>query len=219
MHACASLTAFPVFSVGQPRERNRINRLRSQSIMEWYAIEVKIPWFYAAFRVRSRQVKGFIPLLSKWRFYCVTDKEKTGKKQSLLTRLSSHPVWQLPYFSLLVDTCFMSSYLQVRFLQVILDSFLYETENHGGRQAACCSEIHFLPPHGVLRPVRIRIGRLSIHWGKQKHRQWEGLTHLRLQFGLRLPGYLSIGYFWYGRWIVLRRSEQRIRRASEYSGQ
>ena len=38
MHACASLTAFPVFAVGQPRERNRINRLRSQSSMECYAI-------------------------------------------------------------------------------------------------------------------------------------------------------------------------------------
>ena len=39
MHACASLTAFPVFAVGQLRERNRIDRLRSQSIMEWYAVE------------------------------------------------------------------------------------------------------------------------------------------------------------------------------------
>ena len=29
MHACASLTAFPVFAVGQLRERNRIDRLRS----------------------------------------------------------------------------------------------------------------------------------------------------------------------------------------------
>ena len=39
MHACASLTAFPVFAVGQPRERNRINRLRSLSIMECCTIK------------------------------------------------------------------------------------------------------------------------------------------------------------------------------------
>ena len=38
MHACASLTAFPVFAVGQSRERNRINRLRSLSSIEYYAI-------------------------------------------------------------------------------------------------------------------------------------------------------------------------------------
>ena len=48
MHACASLTAFPVFAVGQLRERNRINRLRSQSIMECYAVGVEFPLIYAA---------------------------------------------------------------------------------------------------------------------------------------------------------------------------
>ena len=51
MHACASLTAFPVFAVGQLRERNRINRLRSQSIMECYAVGVEFPLIYAACRV------------------------------------------------------------------------------------------------------------------------------------------------------------------------
>ncbi len=38
MHACASLTAFPVFAVRQLRERNRIECLRSQFSMECYAI-------------------------------------------------------------------------------------------------------------------------------------------------------------------------------------
>lgn len=51
MHACASLTAFPVFAVRRLRERKRINRLRSQSIMECYAVGVEFPLIYAACRV------------------------------------------------------------------------------------------------------------------------------------------------------------------------
>lgn len=62
MHACASLTAFPVFAVGQLRERNRINRLRSQPIMECYAVEVDFPLIYVAFKARPKKVKVFIPL-------------------------------------------------------------------------------------------------------------------------------------------------------------
>ncbi len=65
MHACASLTAFPVFAVRQLRERNRINRLRSQSIMECYAVEVDFSLIYAAYKARPKQVKDFIPLSSK----------------------------------------------------------------------------------------------------------------------------------------------------------
>ncbi len=72
MHACASLTAFPVFAVGQLRERNRIDRLRSQSIMECYAVEVDFSLIYAAFSAFSRQIKGFILTHSKMVFYCVT---------------------------------------------------------------------------------------------------------------------------------------------------
>lgn len=53
MHACASLTAFPGFAVGQLRERNRINRIRSQSIMECYAIEVDFTLIYVAFQVQQ----------------------------------------------------------------------------------------------------------------------------------------------------------------------
>ena len=60
MHACTSLTAFPVFAVGRLRERNRINRLRSQSIMECYAVEVDFPLIYAVCKVHSQGNKGFI---------------------------------------------------------------------------------------------------------------------------------------------------------------
>jgi hypothetical protein len=37
------LTAVSVFAVGQSRERNRVNRLRPQSSMECYAVEVDFP--------------------------------------------------------------------------------------------------------------------------------------------------------------------------------
>lgn len=40
-----------VFVVGQLRERKRINRLRSQSIMECYAVEVDFPLIYVGCRV------------------------------------------------------------------------------------------------------------------------------------------------------------------------
>ena len=65
MHACASLTGFPAFVVGRLKERNRINRLRSQSSIECYAVEVDFPLLYAACKVRSKQVKEFIPLSQK----------------------------------------------------------------------------------------------------------------------------------------------------------
>ena len=50
MHACASLTDFPVFAVEQPRERKRINRSRSQSSIECCAVKVDFALIYAAFR-------------------------------------------------------------------------------------------------------------------------------------------------------------------------
>lgn len=53
MHAYASLTASPFFAVERLRERNRINRLRSQSIMECYAIEVDFTLIYVAFQVQQ----------------------------------------------------------------------------------------------------------------------------------------------------------------------
>lgn len=100
MHACASLTAFPVFAVRRLRERKRINRLRSQSITQCYAVEVDFPLIYAAFRACLRQVKDFVALSSKWRFYRVTEVECHFEINS--TKINSH--------LLRVDFCGVVSY-------------------------------------------------------------------------------------------------------------
>ena len=73
MHACASLTAFSSLAVGQLRERNRINRLRSQSIMECYAVEVDFPLIYAGCKTQKSFRRYFILIPSKMVVYCVTD--------------------------------------------------------------------------------------------------------------------------------------------------
>ena len=73
MHACTSLTAFPVFAVGRLRERNRINRLRSQSIMECYAVEVDFTLIYVAWKMQKSFIRYFILILLKMMVYCVTD--------------------------------------------------------------------------------------------------------------------------------------------------
>ena len=53
LHACASLTAFPVFAVGQLRERNQ-TAYALNPLWNSYAIEVDFPLIYAACKVRSK---------------------------------------------------------------------------------------------------------------------------------------------------------------------
>ena len=77
MHACASLTAFPVFTVEQPRERNRINRSRSQTSIECYAVEVDFALIYAAFRECKALRRYLICQTLKIASYCVTEREKS----------------------------------------------------------------------------------------------------------------------------------------------
>ena len=70
MHACASLTAFPVCWAAKRAQSDR--PLTLSAIMECYAVEVDFSLIYAAFSAFSRQIKGFILTHSKMVFYCVT---------------------------------------------------------------------------------------------------------------------------------------------------
>ncbi len=85
MHAYASLTAFPVFAVEQPRERNRTNRSRSQFIMECYAVEVDFALIYAAFREYKSLRRYLICPPLKITSYCVTERRKKQRADHLLS--------------------------------------------------------------------------------------------------------------------------------------
>ena len=98
-------------------QEGEISGLLSPSIYygDCYAIEVVLSLIYAALRALKWRGKGFICLPSKTAFYCVTKWKRQARNGLLLTCLFLHPVWQLPYFSLLVDAVLWVAIIQQRY--------------------------------------------------------------------------------------------------------
>ena len=95
---------FPPLLMGS--QEGEISRLLSPSIYygDCYAVGGILFLIYAALRALKWRGKGFVCMPSKTAFYCVTKWKRQARNGLLLTCLFLHPVWQLPYFSLLLDT-------------------------------------------------------------------------------------------------------------------
>ena len=103
---------FPPLLVGS--QEDEISKLLSPSIYygDCYAIGGILLLIYAALWALIWRGKGFICLPSKTAFYCVTKWKRQARNGLFLTCLFLHPVWQLPYFSLLLDTVLWVAIIQ-----------------------------------------------------------------------------------------------------------